>query len=80
MVKGHVTVDKNCELVITDSKTLRVKEKNNISGNFEVSFIASGPFPANVDIQVFCNGEMIKEMKNVNARSHNVLEMGKVTP
>ena len=78
-VTGEAPRAANCEVLITEVDDAYEK-KEQVSGSFKVSYIASGPFPSRVDVAAYCDGMKVKELKGISPRRVGDTDLGKLAP
>ena len=79
-VNGKAPKDGTCEVRITETSTSRLVKTERVRGIFSVSYQASGPFPATVDIAAYCAGAKVRELKAISARNAGDINLGKIAP
>jgi hypothetical protein len=79
-VEGYAPADATCLVSLRESGTAERISEETVRGAFSVAFIASGPFPGDVDIICYCNGKKVREILSVPPRSRNKYEVGKLEP
>ena len=79
-VRGEAPSAGNCEVTVAENDGARLVEREKVSGAFSVRYMASGPFPAKVDVAAYCNGIKVKELKGISPRTAGDIDLGKLAP
>ena len=79
-VEGEAPTNASCEVRITEAGTPRLVKKQEVEGKFSVTYVASGPFPSEIDVTAFCGGAKVKEVKNVSPRREGTVSLGIIAP
>ena len=79
-VIGIAATNRACEVKVLETGTSREITKEPVQGKFSISYLASGPFPAKVDISAYCDGTMVKELKAIAPRDRGAVDLGILPP
>jgi len=65
-------------VVVAESVTGRVLQKDAVIGRFSLDYNATRLFPPRVDVTAYCGGAKVKELKNLAPGSEPEVDLGKL--
>ena len=79
-VKGETPQAATCEVVVAESVTGRVLQRDAVIGRFFLDYNAAKLFPPRIDVTAYCGGAEVKELKNLAPGSEREVDLGKLEP